>query len=187
MDGLVGTLLGIGVKAEHLRPEQAALRAVVVYVAALAIVRVGKRRLLARATAFDVIVSIVIGSIAGRAVTGNAPLGLALAGLAGIVAIHWVVSAVALRWRLFSKLVKGRSTIIVRDGRLDEAALRSEHMTKDDLEEDLREKGHGSLDGISEGRLERSGQVSVQSGQKMPRVVEIHVQAGVQTVRIEME
>ena len=186
MDGLGEILLGIGVEAEHLRPEQAALRAVVVYIVALAIVRLGKRRLLARATAFDVIVSIVIGSIAGRAITGNAPLGQALAGLAGIVAIHWVVSALALRWHFFGKLVKGRSTIIVRDGRLDEAALRSEHMTKDDLEEDLRQKGRQTLEGIAEGRLERSGQVSVLSDAKTPRIVEIRVQDGIQTVRIEI-
>ena len=186
MDAFGQMLLGIGVKAEQLRPEQAVLRAVVVYVVALAIVRLGKRRLLARATAFDVIVSIVIGSIAGRAVTGNAPFGPAFAGLAGIVAMHWIVSALALRWGFFGKVVKGRSTIIIRDGRLDEEALRSEHMTKDDLDEDLRQKGHPAVKGVAEGRLERSGQVSVLAEPKTARIVEIQVKAGVQTVRIEI-
>jgi hypothetical protein len=67
-------LLGLGEEARDLSPWQMAARAVVVYLATLAIVRIGKKRFLSRASAFDVIVGIVIGSIASRAVTGNAPI-----------------------------------------------------------------------------------------------------------------
>jgi uncharacterized membrane protein YcaP (DUF421 family) len=180
------TLLGSGLKAEQLLPGQAAARAALVYLATLAIVRLGKKRLMARATAFDVVVVIVIGSIAGRAITGNAKLGVALAGIAMVVAMHWLLSALAVRSRLVGRLAKEKSTLLIRDGVVDEAMLRHEHLTVADLAEDLRQKGHDDAATVREGRLERSGQLSAIGRAKEPRIIEIRVSDGVQTVRIEL-
>lgn len=86
MEEVGRTLLGIGLRPEQLNIGQAALRAVIVYVVALAIVRFGKKRFMARASPFDVIVGIVIGSTAARGITGNAPLSTAFGGVAVVVA-----------------------------------------------------------------------------------------------------
>jgi hypothetical protein len=56
-----------------------ALRAVVVYVVTVIIVRLGKKRFMGKGTAFDVILGIMLGSIVSRAITGNAPFFPALA------------------------------------------------------------------------------------------------------------
>jgi uncharacterized membrane protein YcaP (DUF421 family) len=57
--------------------------------------------------------------------------------------------------------VKGRDTLLVRNGSVIETNLSESHMSSDDLNEDLREKGIADVTGVSEARLERSGRLSV--------------------------
>jgi uncharacterized membrane protein YcaP (DUF421 family) len=178
--------LGIGLKSEDIGVVQMGLRAAIVFVATVAIVRLGKKRFLGRATAFDVILGIMLGSIVSRAVTGNAPFVPALAAAAVLMLMHWLFSAIALRWHGFGALVKGRPRLLVRDGRREDDAMRASHMTEHDLWEDLRGKSVSRLDEVAEARLERSGQLSVIKAKPEPKVVEVAVLDGVQTVRIEI-
>lgn len=182
----IARLLGSGVKPEHLDVAQAVCRAALVYVAVLLLVRLGKKRFLGRGTAFDVIVGIIIGSIAGRAITGNALLSTALAGIAVILGLHWLFSGLATRWHGFGALIKGHDRMLIRDGQLDEGALARAHLTRADLDEDLRQKGRASFDDIQEGRIERSGELSVLAAPSRPKVIEVSVEDGVQRIRIEI-
>ena len=102
------------------------LRAVVVYVVT---VRLGKRRFMGRATAFDVILGIMLGSIVSRAVTGNAPFVPALVASAVLLVMHWLFSGLALRWHGFGWLIKGDAVTLVRDGQIDWDVMRKVHMT----------------------------------------------------------
>ncbi len=91
MDDLWGMLrpaLGLGLDSKELGPAQMALRAAVVYAAMVVVVRLGKKRFMGQATAFDVILGIMLGSVASRAITGNAPLGPALAAAGALLAMH---------------------------------------------------------------------------------------------------
>ena len=65
--------------ANDLTVAQIGLRAVVVYFALILFVRVGKKRFLGQATAFDAVLIILIGSVASRAVSGTAPFVASLA------------------------------------------------------------------------------------------------------------
>jgi uncharacterized membrane protein YcaP (DUF421 family) len=158
---LLESALGLGRESQELGAPEMALRAVVVYVATVAIVRLGKKRFMGRATAFDVILGIMLGSIVSRAVTGNAPLGPALAAAAALMAMHWMFSGLALHWQGFGVLVKGRPRMIVKDGRRIDQELRAAHMTEHDLMEDLRSAGVDRVEDVREARLERKGAVSV--------------------------
>jgi uncharacterized membrane protein YcaP (DUF421 family) len=153
-------ILGLSLRAQDLGFGQMAARAALIYVALLVIVRSGKKRFLGRASAFDVVLVITLGSIAARAVTGNAPLFTSMLALVVLVAVHWIFSAIARDSRMFGRLIKGHSTVLVRDGVIDKRALRAAHMSRDDLEEDLREKSVADLAQVAEARLERSGRLS---------------------------
>jgi uncharacterized membrane protein YcaP (DUF421 family) len=179
-------LLGLGKEAKDISIVEMALRAILVYVVTLAIVRLGKKRFMSRASAFDVIVGIMIGSIASRAITGNAPMIPALGSAAAVVFLHWLCSAVAVRSHWFGNLIKGRSTPVIKDGAILQHAARRLHMTEHDLLQAMRENGVGSVSRVAEARLERSGEVSVIRRAGTPHIVSIDVSAGVQTVRIEL-
>jgi uncharacterized membrane protein YcaP (DUF421 family) len=182
-----GLLLGLGLESKELGVWQMGLRAIVVYVVTVIVVRLGKKRFLGRATAFDVILGIMLGSVVSRAVTGNAPFLPALVASALLVLMHFLFSGLALRWHGFGGLIKGSSRLLVRGGKIDERNLRKAHMTEHDLWEDLRGKSISRLDEVAEGRLERSGQLSVIKAKPEAKVIEVQVSEGVQTVRIKLE
>jgi uncharacterized membrane protein YcaP (DUF421 family) len=161
LNDLWETGLGIGLQADDINAGQMALRAALIYVSILIVVRLAKKRFLANATAFDVVVGIIIGSIASRAITGNAPLLPSIAASSTIVAIHWLLSAVAVRSHGFGELIKGRSQLLVENGVICQQSMRRAHMTERDLEEALRKQGVRDVSKVAEARLERDGSVSV--------------------------
>jgi uncharacterized membrane protein YcaP (DUF421 family) len=116
---------------------------------------------LSDATAVDVVLGIVIGSIAGRAVTGSAPMIATIAAMGALIGLHWLTSAMALRSPAFSCFVKGEPSKIIHEGKVDKKALTEAHMTPDDLGEDLREKGIDHPRKVKGAWLERSGKLSV--------------------------
>ena len=183
---MIDFVLALHEEAKDLTVLQMALRAVLIYLVTLAIVRFGKKRFMGRATAFDVIVGIMLGSIASRAITGNAPMLPAMTAAAVVMALHWAFSAAAVRWGAFGKVIKGRNRLLVRDGTVDEDALCAAHMTTRDLLEALREQGVEGAEGLSEARLERDGTVSVIKKAPEPRILDIQVAPGVQTARVEL-
>jgi uncharacterized membrane protein YcaP (DUF421 family) len=150
------------------------------------IVRMGKKRFMSRATAFDVILGIMLGSLVSRAIAGTAPFAPTLAASATLIAVHWLFSAGGVRWHAFGMVIKGSSRVLVKDGRIDEEALRAAHMSDRDLWEELRSKSISDLNEVAEARLERSDNLSVIKAKREPKIVEIAVANGVQTVRVEI-
>src|SRR3569833_66386 len=124
IEGSVRLLLGLGIDSKEINAAQMGLRAVLVYVVIVLMVRLAKKRFMGRASAFDVILGIMLGSIVSRAVTGNAPFLPALVAAAALLMMHAVFSGIALRWHGFGTLIKGHPRLLVRDGQIDWAALR---------------------------------------------------------------
>src|ERR1041385_852476 len=160
--GALDLALGLSAtRAEELAVWQVCLRAVVVFLILIVYVRFGKKRFLGEATAFDAIIVIVVGSLASRAISGTAPFVSSLAATFVLIATHWVISYVVRDSQTLSYLIKGRDTVLIRDGRVDRKALAQSHMSDDDLAEDLRSAGIEKAGQVKEARLERSGKLSV--------------------------
>ena len=140
---------------------QMAARAVVVYIAVIIIVRFGKKRFLGIGSAFDIVVGVMLGAVAGRAISGSAPVVPSLAACAAMVALHWLFSLLAVRSHGWGGIIKGHATRLVRDGQIDTKALHQSHLSKHDLEEELRMHNVATLDRVAEARLERCGKVSI--------------------------
>ena len=94
-----------GGSSVHINVAQMSLRAAVVYGATVLIVRMGKKRFMSQATAFDVILGIMLGSMVSRAIAGTAPFLPTLAASAALVVVHWLFSAAAARWHAFGKTI----------------------------------------------------------------------------------
>jgi uncharacterized membrane protein YcaP (DUF421 family) len=186
IDALLKAVLGIGLDNKEMNAGHMALRAIIVYIVTVAVVRLGKKRFMGQSTAFDLILGIMLGSVVSRAITGNAPMVPALAAAAVLIAMHSLFSAIAMRWHWFGGLIKGHAQVLVRDGKVQEREMRKAHMSDRDLWEDLRGKGVSRLDEVAEGRLERSGNLSVIKARREPQVVTLAVADGVQTVRLEL-
>ncbi|HWC92592.1 MAG TPA: YetF domain-containing protein, partial [Pseudolabrys sp.] len=155
------TLLGLSKPSSALDVGQLCLRAAIVYLVMILFMRLAKKRSLGRATVFDAILGIIIGSTASRAVTGNAPFFGSLAAVLVLIAVHWLISLAARDWPRLGWLVKGQSDLLIKNGKVDHGELKRAHMTDDDLAEDLRQKGVSDPADVKEARLERDGVLSV--------------------------
>jgi uncharacterized membrane protein YcaP (DUF421 family) len=141
---------------------QIAARAVLVYVVGLTLVRIGKSRLISRASPIDVILGFILGSLLSRGITGNASISETLVASAVLIGIHWSFTAIGCRCEWFDTLIKGHSKPLVVDGEIRWEALRESHISKEDLMGELRL--NANLDDLSRVRVaykERSGEVGV--------------------------
>ena len=139
-----------------------ALRTVVVYAFTLVIVRLGSRRLLAKPSAFDVIVAIMVGSIMSRAINGTAPFVPTLVAGAILLFLHWAFAAAAFRAHWISATVKGTRIPLIRDGKVLKDGVRRAQMSEDDLGEALRlQVQHEDVSKVAVAYMERSGEISV--------------------------
>ena len=157
----IESALGLHETAATLSAGQMALRAIVVYGILLLFVRFGHKRFVSRSTAFDLVLAIVLGSVASRAVTGTSPLVPTLTASLTLVLLHRVIAALGYRSHRFGHVVKGNPHQLVRDGVAIEAEMRHTSISQRDLEEALREHGVADLDEVEGAWLERSGNISV--------------------------
>jgi uncharacterized membrane protein YcaP (DUF421 family) len=158
---LVAPILGLGVEPKDLTFLQISLRGVIVFVATLIMVRVGHKRSLARKSAFDAVLIVILASVLSRAINGSAAFFATLGGGLVIVLVHRLLAALAYHSHWFGCLIKGTPEIIVEDGDPILGAMRRNHISKHDLEEDLRLGAKvGNLEGVRVARVERSGDIS---------------------------
>ena len=167
--------------------QQVAARAMVVYVAGLAIVRIGKGRMIGRTTSLDIILVVVLGSLLSRGITGHASLSATIVSTSVLVAAHWLLAKIACHWHGFGNLVKGHCRLLVEDGTIHRKAMLRSEISEHDLDEELRAHGLEGLNQVKRAYKERSGQISVIKRHPPPCVVDIEVRGGVQTVRIKLE
>src|SRR5262249_49447883 len=83
--------LGPHASAGDLTTGQIALRAILVFLVWLVVVRLADRRLLGKYSAFDVVLAVMLGSVLSRAINGSAPFWGTLAAAAVLVALHWLL------------------------------------------------------------------------------------------------
>jgi uncharacterized membrane protein YcaP (DUF421 family) len=141
---------------------QMSIRAVVIFLFTILLIRLGKKRAFGKNTSFDIVLGVILGSILSRALTGNAPLFGTMAAALVMVALHMALAAVAFRSNLLGTVVKGGSTLLVRDGEILWDAMRASRITRNDLMEAIRLSGEQpDLDRVDAAYLERSGDISV--------------------------
>lgn len=155
-------LLGLDLGPDELAVRHMIWRTAIVFAFAIFSIRVAVRRLLGHNAGFDIIVGIVLGSVLSRAINGEAAFFPTLAASALLVGLHYVVASLTFRYHVLSQLIKGRAHVLVRDGQVDEVALRRCKITFDDLDENLRLNGGlDAMETVGEARLERNGTISV--------------------------
>jgi uncharacterized membrane protein YcaP (DUF421 family) len=175
MDEAIPTLVwvfGEGVPPQDLHWWQVGLRALTVYLTLLYGVRLGKQRFMGQASAFDLILVIILGAIAARGITGEISLFETVTALAALLGLHWLLSWLCLRWPSLDPRVKGRSHLIVSDGVMLADAMRRHHLTESDLREALRCHGCTEVAQVQCAHLERDGGISVIAKRDPPRGVD---------------
>ena len=138
------------------------LRAVVVYVALLVMVRLSGKRSVGQFTPFDMILLILLGTAVQNSLLGEDISLLGGVILSGtLIALNHVVGWLAARSRRFHGFVEGRAMQIIQDGVLDKEKLRGEGVSEMDVDEALRRNGLEHVSEVRSGWIETDGNITL--------------------------
>jgi len=154
-------ILGLGVEPKELTLLQISLRGIIVFIVTLFMVRLGHKRSLARKTAFDAVLLVILASVLSRAVNGSAAFFATLGGGVVLVLLHRVLALLAFHSHWFGILIKGEPDVIVDNGEFIWKEMRRNHVSTHDVEEDMRlSLKSEDIRQIKRAQVERSGDVS---------------------------
>jgi uncharacterized membrane protein YcaP (DUF421 family) len=152
----------IGIDGGGLDLWQMVVRAIVVYLVGIALVRLAEKRFIGKFTAFDLIMGILLGSLLSRAITQAGPFLATLAAGITLVLLHFLFAVLSFHFERFGNLVNGRARTLVEDGQIQWGAMRESHINEQDLMSKLRENGQvDDVRRVKLAQLERSGNISV--------------------------
>ncbi|HBS61181.1 MAG TPA: hypothetical protein DEB32_00290 [Stenotrophomonas sp.] len=138
------------------------LRAVVVYVVVLGMVRLGGKRALGQITPFDVLLIVLLGNAVQNALLGqDTSLGGGLLLAATLILINYSVGWLSTRSRRIETLVEGEPVLIARDGKLLASVLKRELVTQADFNAAMRQQGCRDVSEVAMALLEINGHITI--------------------------
>lgn len=141
---------------------QIVVRTVIVYITALVLIRIGKRRFMGDYSAIDILLGFVLGSVLARGVTGAISIANMLLIVGLLLGLNWMFATLSFYWPGFERAVEAGPRKLIENGKIIDGALRKSKITDDELDQALREQGQ--VDDISEVKkayLERDGKITV--------------------------
>jgi uncharacterized membrane protein YcaP (DUF421 family) len=135
---------------------------VLAYVALVLLVRVSGKRTLSKMNAFDLIVTVALGStLATILLSPDVALAEGVLALGLLILLQYLVAWSAVRVGWFRRVVKSDPALLFYDGRFLEAALRRERVTRDEVLAAARGQGMVDLAEVGGVVLETNGSSSV--------------------------
>jgi len=134
------------------------LRPVIIYLVLVLLLRIFGKRELAQLNPFDLVVLLSLSNTVQNAIIGddNSVTG-GIIGAFGLLAINWLVVRLLYRAPRFSRMLEGSSTVLVRDGKIEQDAVRREALTHEELVEVIHRQGFEHLSQVRRCILEPNG------------------------------
>ena len=145
---------------------------VTAYTALVAILRISGARTLAKMNAFDLIVTVALGStLATTILSSDIALVEAVVAFAMLVGLQFVVTWLSVRWQTLVKLVKSEPVLLVYQGEQRADQMRRARVEEAAIFQALRTQGVARLDDVEAVVLETDGSFSVISTSDRPATV----------------
>ncbi len=149
-------------EGEVLTPLQMAVRAGLMFLITLVMMRISGRRSLGLRTPFDTIITLLLGAVLSRGIVGASPfVPVCAAGLV-LVTAHRFLAWLALRSEMLAQLVHGRPILLYEKGKVIHKNLVRGLVSERELLQNLRLHTHGKdLNAIESAWLETNGKIGV--------------------------
>lgn len=139
-----------------------AVRGAVVYLGLLLLLRLVGKRSFGEMTSFDIVVLMLVGGTLRTAIVGEDKS--LLAGFIGVAAIFLVdkfIGLICARHPRIDRWVEGKDSVLARDGKVLDDALRRHEVSPAAFHRALRQHGLRGVEEVAEARLEANGKISV--------------------------
>ena len=138
------------------------IRSVIVYVLLIVGVRLMGKRQIGELQPTELVITLLISDVATAPLQNvHAPLLQSVLVILLLIALELLFSMFSLKSRRFRTLLQGNSVLIVKDGELQQEAIRSLRYSVDDLVEALRLKDIFDLSEVAYAYIETNGEISV--------------------------
>ncbi len=126
------------------------LRPVIVYLVLVVLLRIFGKRELAQLNPFDLVVLLSLSNTVQNAIIGddNSVTG-GVIGAFGLLAINWLVVRALFRSPRLTRMLEGRSAVLVLDGQIDRKAIKHESLTREELLEAIHRQGFEHVDQVA--------------------------------------
>ena len=115
---------------------------VAAYIALVVMLRVSGKRTLSKLNAFDLIVTVALGStLATIILSKDVALAEGLVALGLLVALQFLVTWTSVRWPVIDRIVKSEPAVLLRHGNCIETAMRRERVAADEVLAAIRQSG----------------------------------------------
>jgi uncharacterized membrane protein YcaP (DUF421 family) len=132
------------------------------YLTLVLFLRISGKRTLAKLNAFDLVVTVALGStLAAIILQKSVPLAEGAAALAMLIFMQFLVTFTSVRSEQFAKIVRSEPTLLARDGTFCNAAMKRSRVTQDEAMSAVRSSGGQRLVDIETLILESDGTISV--------------------------
>ena len=132
------------------------------YAALVLILRVFGKRTLAKLNAFDLVVTVALGStLATVLLSKSVALADGLLGFALLVGLQYAVAWLSVRSPRFGAVVKSEPSLLLHRGRFLEGAMRRQRVTQEEVVSALRSSGLARPEDAAAVVLETDGSLSV--------------------------
>ena len=133
-------------------------RPVIVYLVLVALLRLFGKRELAQLYPFDLVVLLSLSNTVQNAIIGddNSVTG-GIIGAFGLLAINWLVVRVLFRSSRLTRLLEGRSTLLIRNGQIDTEAMKREALSREELLSVVHRQGFEDIHKVRKCELEPNG------------------------------
>jgi uncharacterized membrane protein YcaP (DUF421 family) len=133
-------------------------RPVIIYLVLVVLLRLFGKRELAQLNPFDLVVLLSLSNTVQNAIIGddNSVTG-GIIGAFGLLAINWLVVRVLFRSPRLTRLLEGRSCVLIREGQFDMAAMARESLTREELLSVVHRQGFEDIHQVRKCQLEPNG------------------------------
>lgn len=137
------------------------VRLSVMYLFALAMVRLSGKQSIGELATMDFVVVTILGDGIDTVIYGEVPLMNGVVYLSTLVCLHLLVSQASSRSNQVFRLVNSPARLMVHNGMVQGSSLQAERMRPEDVASHMREKGADQLQEVKEAWLETNGRLSV--------------------------
>lgn len=135
------------------------------YPALIIILRVAGKRSLAKLNAFDLVVTVALGStLATVLLSKDVKLAEGVLAFGMLAGLQWIVARLSISSSWFRRLIRAQPRLLFKDGEYLDSAMAQERVTADEVDAAVRKAGHGRLDAVAAVVLETDGSISVIAG-----------------------
>lgn len=131
------------------------------YVTLVAFLRISGKWTLAKLNAFDLVVTVALGStLSAILLQESIALAEGATAIALLIAMQYVVTFVSVRLRRFATIVRAEPALLVRDGAFCRETMKRERITEDEAMSAIRASGGSGLSQVAHLILESDGTLS---------------------------